>query len=137
MSALNEAKLALNVADAWHRLGLAGEPRKSCRSPFREDRSPSFSVYDDGHRWKDHSTGKGGDVCDFIAAALNVSLTEASKWLLEQTNSRTKARTWPKAQRPKTQQKIIESQKTLKLPPLEKGTISELHQLQELRGFEM
>lgn len=138
MSALEEAKAALNVADAWCRLGLADKPSKSCRSPFREDRSPSFSVYENGHRWKDHSTGKGGDVADFVATALNVSLSDASKWLLEQTNARTNARSWPKAQRiAPAKPKPPEPRKPLALPVFERATISELHQLQELRGFEL
>lgn len=136
MSALNEAKAALTVADAWHRLGLPGKPRKSCRSPFREDRSPSFSVYDNGQRWKDHSTGTGGDVCDFIAAALNVTLGDAARWILEQTNARTSARSWPKVRSvAPAKPKPPEPRKPLALPPLEKGTVSELAQLQELRGF--
>lgn len=136
MSALDEAKAALNVTEAWNRLGLPGQPSKSCRSPFREDRSPSFSVYEGGHRWKDHSNGKGGDVCDFIAAALNVSPSDATRWLLEQTGSRATARAWPQAQpiapaKPKPQ----EPRKPLVLPQMDKGSISELAQLQELRGF--
>jgi hypothetical protein len=136
MSALHEAKASLTVADAWHRLGLPGEPRKSCRSPFREDRSPSFSVYEGGQRWHDHSTGEGGDVCDFIAAALNITLADAARWILEQTNSRASSRSWPKMRsiapaEPKPQK----PRKPLALPPLEKGTIGELAQLQELRGF--
>ena len=136
MSALDEAKAALTVADAWNRLGLPGHPSKSCRSPFREDRSPSFSVYENGHRWKDHSTGKGGDVCDFIAAALTVTLADAARWILEQTNARTSARSWPKAQRiAPAKPRPAEPRKPLALPPLDKGTVSDLAQLQELRGF--
>ena len=127
MSALEEAKAALNVADAWRRLGLADKPSKSCRSPFREDRSPSFSVYENGHRWKDHSTGKGGDVADFVATALNVSLSDASKWLLEQTHARTNARSWPKPQRiAPAKPKPPEPRKPLALPEFERATISEM-----------
>jgi hypothetical protein len=35
---------------------LRGNPAKSCRSPFREDRSPSFSISEDGLRWIDFAT---------------------------------------------------------------------------------
>lgn len=136
MSALDEAKAALTVTDAWNRLGLPGEPRKSCSSPFREDRSPSFSVYEGGHRWKDHSTGKGGDVCDFVAAALNVTLANAARWILEQTNARATARAWPKVRSiTPAEPKPPQPRKPLALPPLEKGTVSDFAQLQELRGF--
>jgi hypothetical protein len=45
---------------------LPGKPAKSCRSPFRDDDSPSFSVYDDGNRWHDFATGESGDAIDFL-----------------------------------------------------------------------
>ena len=34
------------------------QARKSCRSPFRDDRNLSFSVFEDYHKWKDHATGQ-------------------------------------------------------------------------------
>ena len=34
------------IHDAWEDLGLPGEPSESCRSPFRDDLNPSFSVFD-------------------------------------------------------------------------------------------
>ena len=137
VSALEEAKAALNVAEAWHRLGLPGQPSISCRSPFREDRSPSFSVYEDGHRFKDHSTGQTGDVADFVAEALRVSLSDAARWLLDQAGSRTAARAWPRI-RTVAQAKPTspEPRKPLALPKMDKGTIAELAQLRRQRGFE-
>jgi hypothetical protein len=37
------------------------------RSPFRDDKSPSFSIYGERlDRWKDHATGEGGDCIDLI-----------------------------------------------------------------------
>ena len=62
----------LSVCDVWQRLGVEGKPGrngKACRSPFRPDRNPSFSIYMDGRRWKDHATGEGGDAADFCAKA--------------------------------------------------------------------
>lgn len=35
------------------------------KSPFRDDRKPSFSVLRDGQGWKDHATGDGGKVWAF------------------------------------------------------------------------
>src|SRR5580658_6367521 len=63
--ALDAAKARVGIADAWRALGLPGEPRRTCRSPFREDRHASFSISADGHLWFDHATGEGGDVVDF------------------------------------------------------------------------
>lgn len=137
MSALEEAKAALNVAEAWHRLGLPGQPSKSCRSPFREDRSPSFSVFDNGTRWHDHADGTGGDVIDLVATALNISLADAARWLLEQSNARTNRRDWPRARRAtQANPKPAVAHKPLLLPTMDKGTISELTQLQRQRGFQ-
>jgi hypothetical protein len=65
---LDAAKARVGISAAWQILGLPGEPRRSCCSPFREDRHPSFSVTDD-RLWHDHSTGEGGDVVSFIIAA--------------------------------------------------------------------
>jgi hypothetical protein len=52
-------------------------PGKSCHSPFREDKNPSFSIYDEGRRWKDFSTGEGGDVIDFIERAVDSDASKA------------------------------------------------------------
>ena len=76
---IHTLKENLRIPEVWHRLGLPGEPSLSCRAPFRPDKSPSFSVYDDGRRWKDHGTGEGGDVIDFIANAFDIAKKEAYK----------------------------------------------------------
>jgi hypothetical protein len=60
----SEARETITIPDAWRMLGFEGEPKRSCRSPFREDRTPSFSIFDDGRGWKDHTTGEGGDVVE-------------------------------------------------------------------------
>jgi len=75
-SPLKSALETLTVPDVWHRLGLEGRPGKLCRSPFREDRNPSFSVYKNGRLWKDHATDEGGDAADFCAKARNLSKKE-------------------------------------------------------------
>ena len=52
------------------------------RSPFREDKKPSFSIYADGKKWKDHGTGEQGDAADFLAKAKNLSKSEACRELI-------------------------------------------------------
>lgn len=134
MTRLDTAKDALSIADAWERLGLPGRPGTSCRSPFRDDRSPSFSVFAEGRKWKDHSTGERGDVIDFVAAALNVSLSESSKWLLDATGQRRAARSWPEvkiAAKPKP--RPPEQRKPLLLPELDNGTHSEIQAIRKAR----
>ena len=44
-SPLKAALEKLTIFDVWQRLGLEGKPGKTCRSPFRNDRNPSFSIY--------------------------------------------------------------------------------------------
>ena len=76
-----QARERLSIADAWAMLGLQGEPKASCRSPFREERSPSFTIYDNGTRWKDHGEQLGGDVVEFIKQALGSDYKEVREWL--------------------------------------------------------
>ena len=59
------------------------KPGKSCRSPFREDSSPSFSVFDNDEKWSDFATSKGGDVFDFYAEATGCNSKDAFKALKE------------------------------------------------------
>ena len=51
-SPLTLALERLTVFDVWKLLGLEGTAKPFCRSPFRGDRNPSFSIYDGGHRWQ-------------------------------------------------------------------------------------
>ena len=37
------------------------------RSPIREEKTPSFSIFQGGKRWKDHAGDAGGDLIDFVA----------------------------------------------------------------------
>ena len=56
----------------------------ACCSPLREDRSPSFSLFDGGRRWKDHGEGSTGhgDAADFIERALGVPREIASRLII-------------------------------------------------------
>lgn len=81
MSPLEELLARVPIEDIWQALGLPGEPKRSMKSPFRDEKQASFSVF--GGRWKDHGTGEQGDVLDLIAKALNIDLQGASRWLLE------------------------------------------------------
>src|SRR5262245_45501780 len=79
--ALAEAKQRLRIRTLCRMLGLPGEPARSCRSPFREDQNPSFSVFDDGLRFKDFATDESGDAVDFLARARGGSIGEAIREL--------------------------------------------------------
>lgn len=81
---IDELKARLTIPDVWRLLQLPGKPGKSCAAPTRPDKKPSFSVFDDGRRWKDHASGEGGDVLDFIALAMKCGNAEAIQWAREQ-----------------------------------------------------
>jgi hypothetical protein len=76
-----EAREKFKIADAWQLLGLDGEPKPSCKSPFREDRHPSFSIHSDGAGWTDHATGEGGDVIEFIRHGIGGDHKDVRSWL--------------------------------------------------------
>lgn len=79
---LDAAKIRLGISGAWRALGLPGEPRRNCRSPFREDRHPSFSITDD-RLWHDFADGTGGDVVSFVKCATGCSDGEAITRVIE------------------------------------------------------
>ncbi|MGC6459423.1 MAG: CHC2 zinc finger domain-containing protein [Akkermansiaceae bacterium] len=79
-------KEVYRIYDAWEDLGLPGEPSESCRSPFRDDLNPSFSVFDAGRKWKDYGTDEHGDVFDFVQKATGFDTFSALLWIKEQQN---------------------------------------------------
>jgi len=48
-------------------------------SPFRKDENPSFSIYENGTKWKDHGTGQQGDGFDFYQHTTGKSASDAFK----------------------------------------------------------
>jgi hypothetical protein len=74
---VEEAKAKLTIPVLWQMFTLAGKPAKNCRSPFREDRHPSFSVSDDGRYFHDFATGEKGDAIDFYAKIRGIALEQA------------------------------------------------------------
>lgn len=86
-SLIQEAKARLRIPELWRILKPGDEPRErgGCRSPFRPDRHPSFSIFDDGRRWKDHATVDGGDAVDFLMHAGGLTRSAAIRRLFELT----------------------------------------------------
>ena len=75
--ALADGKQRLRIPELWRLLGMPGEPGKSCHAPWREDKNPSFSVFDDDLKFHDFATGEHGDAIDFLARARGLSLADA------------------------------------------------------------
>jgi hypothetical protein len=74
---IDAAKERLRIPELWRLLNLPGQPKASCRSPFRDDKRASFSIFDEGRQAKDHATGEDFDGPAFLAKALGLSTGEA------------------------------------------------------------
>jgi len=82
---ISEAKDRLTIPTLWRLLRLNDEPPAKdgvYRSPFREERNPSFSIFANGTRFKDHATGESGDAITFYAMARGIGNREAVKEFL-------------------------------------------------------
>jgi 5S rRNA maturation endonuclease (ribonuclease M5) len=65
-------KLALPMPELWHKLGLRGDPKVSCPSPFRvNENTPAFSVFQRKNLWfwRDHALDISGDEIDLVMMA--------------------------------------------------------------------
>lgn len=122
---LSAMKRSYSIARAWQDLGLRGQPGKCVCSPFREDRSPSFSVFAEGMKAKDFATGEGFDVFDLVSKARGCNTAEAIAFVRERLGV---AREPRRAEPP-------QPRAGPKLPPLRAATDAELRQLAERRGF--
>ncbi|MFA5352710.1 MAG: CHC2 zinc finger domain-containing protein [Thermodesulfovibrionales bacterium] len=61
-------------------LGHQGRPhggKVRFKSPFRDEKEPSFYVYTHNNTWFDWGLGKGGDIIDFVQRLHGVSFPEA------------------------------------------------------------
>ena len=121
---LTDLKSRYRIPQAWRDLGLKGEPAKCCSSPLREDRTPSFSVFDEGRRFHDFATGERGDVLDLVAKVRGCDTVGAIRFIEERLGVARPERKTDTPPKPGP-----------KLPPLRAGTVEELRELSERRGF--
>lgn len=124
------------IPDAWNDLGLEGTPSTSCRCPWREDRKPSFSVYNQGRSFKDFSTDDTGDIFNFVMIALEISFKDAAQWIEERNGMTRRAFAIP-AQRLNTFLKKPKPKpvRKPKFPPLDTGNPRDREQLALNRGI--
>jgi hypothetical protein len=88
---LHEIKQRVDLHDLAERLGLERpDPAGNYRSPHHKDKSPSLSIYDCKHsgetKWKDHSSGAGGDCFDLVEYVDRVDNAQAIKRIRELFN---------------------------------------------------
>lgn len=131
---LDQIKATYTIVDAWQKLGMDGHPAngKCLSSPFREDRHPSFSISPCGRFFKDHATGEGGDVFNFVSMATGKDFKEVLAWLSGSGSALTLT---VKARPPQRKPRACTAGKKFVLPPIDSGTIAELDAVARLRGF--
>lgn len=80
-----DIKARYTVLDVWRMLMPHSCPAKDgiYNSPFRDDRTPSFSISKQGTRWKDFASDEGGDAIDMYARATGCSIADAIQKLAE------------------------------------------------------
>ncbi|PAW89510.1 MAG: hypothetical protein B9S33_02660 [Pedosphaera sp. Tous-C6FEB] len=76
---ISEAKTRLTIHDLWRHFGFEGEPSKSCRCPFHEDKGPSCSVTEDGALFNCFAGCAGGDAVDFYQLATGLPHADACR----------------------------------------------------------
>jgi hypothetical protein len=131
-SALDEAKRRVPISAAWRALGLPGEPRRVCCSPFREERHPSFSI-DADRLWHDFADGTGGDVVSFVKRATACDDREAIRRVLDLAGGNASPVTLAPRQSTATPARPPRDELTgLNLQPL---TVGELERLADLRAW--
>lgn len=80
LEAIRRAHPLPDVAGRIVRLRRSGDEWLAC-CPFHADRTPSFTIYDGGTRFKCFGCGEGGDVLDFVRRVYDVTLPEAARRL--------------------------------------------------------
>jgi hypothetical protein len=126
---LSDLKEAFRIPAAWRDLGLPGSPGKICRSPFpgehkNGDVNPSFSVFDEGRRWRDFATGECGTVIDLIVKSRGVDVAKAIQFIEDRLGIQ------------QFEHKSAVARKvSLRIPPLRAGSEAEVRELAERRGF--
>lgn len=81
---VDRAKELLPITKLWEILGCHGTPKiGSCKSPFREEKRPSFIITENDMGWSDFSTGRRGDAVDFLEEALGLTTAGAMMKLLD------------------------------------------------------
>lgn len=121
-----ELKQRLDIRQLWPALGCEGEPGKSCRAPHRPDRKPSFSIYEEGRKFQDFSTGEHGDALDFIALIRGTDTKGAISWALEYLGEH---------HRKAVPARPSEANKVKPWPELRPGTNADFTKLAETRGI--
>ena len=76
----DEIKRAVPATEMFPFYGFEVNRAGFCKSPFASnDKTPSLKFYDGTRGWHDFSSGKGGDVIDFVREYFGLTFLEAQK----------------------------------------------------------
>lgn len=76
----DEIKRAVPATELFPFYGFEVNRAGFCKSPFAaNDKTPSLKVYGGTRGWHDFSSGKGGDVIDFVREYFGLTFLEAQK----------------------------------------------------------
>jgi hypothetical protein len=127
---LAQGKERLNIHGLWRLLDLPGDPKVCRRSPFREDKSASFSVSRDGLLFNDFATGEAGDAIDFLQIATGLSREAACRKFLEMAGGAASSPLPAKRTPPATPQ----ARQKPYLPMMRRGAAADFKRLARLRN---
>ena len=144
-SQIARVRAELSLPRAWKILGLPGKAKVNCdlKSPFRQDKKPSFRIYEgkDHLRWFDHGDASGGDVLDLWATAKGIDPRDALRQILDYLGGKELPRDRFKAPNrppePVCEPQVVETaDNAIQWPEnLCPPTQDECHQLARLRGL--
>lgn len=84
---LEDLKSRIDIVDVVRKYAELKKSGKNymCRSPFRNERTPSFCVSQEKQFWYDFGNSEGGDVISFLEKAENINFQEAVEMISEMT----------------------------------------------------
>jgi hypothetical protein len=126
-----EIKTRIDIPTLAEKLFPGWKSAASCKSPFREDNKPSFSVYAHGTRWKDHASGDGGDIFDFYQLATGCDCKQAFIDLKQMALGSSKHAPIIRASKPRPEEKKNEQHH----PELSIPTDNDLLTISQLRSI--
>ena len=82
---VEDLKTRLDIVEIVRRYAQLKKSGKNwmCRSPFRNERTPSFCVSPDKQFWYDFGNSEGGDVISFVEKMENLSFQESVQFLAD------------------------------------------------------
>ena len=136
MTALEIAKATLLIPELWERRGWPGKPGRSCPVPYREDKRPSGSVFNDNRLFHDFTEGTTLDGPALLARMEDLDMREACRLFVSLAGVAPDRIADPAPPRPPRRTSDEGTARTKPtLPPLRDPTADEIEAIGEQRGI--